>query len=194
MNDNTRELRKARTGNFFLGLVQIILNPRQGWTDAEKDRYSYRELLLTGFIPLLIIVGVAPLTSAYFKLSMTYTEAIISGVIDFSGYFVSVYLCAYLLEWGLEKWVGPKKASQNSLMTFIIYTISVMAFITLLTDVLPVDLSLWSFLPLYVIYIIWCGGRFLGIPSDRKPQFLAVGLLGLFCPPYIILYCLSFLV
>lgn len=194
MNQTDVKSRPAGIGQYLLGLVQVILNPRQGWLDAEKDNYSAKELIVKGVLPFLIIVALSPLVSAYFKLSMSYHDAIIEGVIQFSGYFVSIYLCNFVFSWALGRWIQPRRQDPNAVMTYVLYTVSAMAFITLLTNILPVDLSLWSFLPLYVVYIIWRGEQYMRIPYDRKPQFLACGVLCIFVPPYVLTYCLSLIV
>lgn len=193
MNPTDSRARSVNTGGFLLGLVQVILNPRQGWLDAEKDNYSPRQLILKGFLPLLVIVACSPLISAYFKMSMTFGEAFVEGIIEFAGYFVSIYLCNYLFTWAYTIWVQPKGPNPNIVMTYVIYTISAMGLITFLTNILPIDLSLWSFLPLYVVYIIWRGEFYLRVPFDRKPQFLVCGIGTLFLPPYLLIYCLSLL-
>ena len=194
MNRADFKSRSAGLGRYFLGLIQVILNPRQGWTDAEKDNYNVNGLIFKGFLPFLIVVALSPLVSAYFKLALSFREAIIEGIVYFSGYFVSIYLCSYLLSWCMTRWVEPKRQDPNAVMTLVLYSISTMALITLLTNLLPVDLSLWNFLPLYVIYMIWRGEHYMRVPFERRPQYLACGVGALFFPPYILIYCLSMIV
>lgn len=191
MTDYSVNARPAGIGRFLVGLVQVILNPRQGWLDADKDNYSPRDLLVNGFCPFLAVVALSSLLNALYRSAITLPQAIIEGCIDFTGYFVSVYICNYLLQWCLKKWVSPKKDNENKRTTFVIYSIASMSFITLLNNIFPVDLAILSFLPLYVIYIIWSGRVYMGIPDDRRPQFVACSLGALFFPPYILCYCLS---
>lgn len=187
-----KDKRQTGFGNFLLGLIQIILNPAQGWLDADRDGCYFRQLLVKGLFPFLILVSLSALMGVVYRI-MPLTEAIIKGVLDLSGYFVSVYICEYFLEWAMNKWVQPKKNNSNNRMTFVLYTIGAMAFITLLNNIFPVDLALLSFLPLYILYIIWWGKDYMGVPQERNTQYMAVTICTLFLPPYILSYCLSIL-
>lgn len=185
------ELPKAGTGRFLLGLLQVILNPRQAWFDAQLDGYSAKSLLTAGFVPFLAVVALTSLAEAFYYAEVGIIESIVAGVLDFTGYFVSIFICNYLLNWALKKFVFPLRYNENNSLTFVIYTVASMALMTLLNNVFPADLALLSFLPLYVIYIIWSGVDYMYIPDDRKPHFLFTAILTLFAPPYILSYCLS---
>lgn len=189
--NNTHNLRKAGLGSFLLGLLQVILNPRQAWNDAYKDAFNAKSLLTAGLVPFLIIVGFSSLIKAFYYISVSYMEAIFSGVIDFTGYFVSIFICNYLFTLLLKRYVYPARFNANNVLTFIIYSVSSMALMTLLNNVFPADLALLSFLPLYVLYIMWCGASYLNVPDDYRPHFIASAILTVFTPPYVLSYCLS---
>lgn len=192
MNPYDDTLERANFGSFMLGLLQVILNPRQAWKDAAVDNYSRRSLLLTGFVPFLSIVALSSMIPVYYHGRMGLVEGIMRGAIDFSGYFVSVYICNYLLDWGLERWVEDRRTDQNRVSTFVLYTIGFMAFISLLVNAFPVELALFAFLPIYAVYILWTGTDYLDVPGDRYPQFLMCVVLLVFLPPYALFYCLSY--
>lgn len=191
MNRALRNTRKGGLGDFLLGLVQIILYPRRGWEDASDDRYNAHDLLLFGLLPYLGVVSLTSLCDAFFYSSVTIVQAVIKGVIDFTGYFISIYICEFILSWGLKNKVHPMGFSQNSNMTLVIYSVATMATMTLLDNIFPADLALFSFLPLYVIYILWGSADFMLVPEGRKPYYLGVVLISVFLPPYILSYCLS---
>lgn len=184
-------LQKANTGNFLVGLIQVILNPRQGWLDAGENRYSPRDLVIKGLLPFLGIVALSALADAFYYYAISVVEAIVQGIIDFTGYFVSLFICHYFFLWAYNRWVGQGRFDNDNVATFIIYNIAAMALMTLLNNLLPGDLALLSFLPLYSIYIIWSGREFLKVPETKNPHFLAVSLLAVFLPPYVLSYCLS---
>lgn len=190
-NYNIQPLRKAGVGQFLLGLLQVILNPQQGWKDAAKDNYNTRDLFTAGLVPFLIVVALTSLFSAFYYSTVGYVEAVIAGILNFTGYFVSVFICNYLLSWGMKKFVLPLRYNPAHSMTFVIYTIASMALMTLLNNVFPADLALLSFLPLYVLYIMWGGVDFMYVDDARKPHFMITAILTLFAPPYILAYCLS---
>ena len=184
--------RRAGIGRFLLGLLQIILNPRQGWMDAALDNYDCRDLITKGLVPLLAVVALTALIEPFYFSTLGFLPAIIKGVVDFTGYFASVYLCNYFLNWALGMWVlDHYHIDDSKVQTLVIYTIASMALMTLIDNVLPSDLAVLSFLPFYVFYIIWCACRYLGIPDERKPYFFGVALGALFLPPYLLSYCLS---
>lgn len=191
MMSTIRKMQSAGLGKFLLGLLQIILNPWQGWHDAGKDYYNSHNLLVRGLVPFLIVVALSSLAEAVYYMAVGYMEAVIAGIIDFTGYFVSVFICNYLFTSALKKWVFPRRIDANDIMTLVIYSVASMALMTLLNNIFPADLALLSFLPLYVIYILWCARDYMDTPDDRRPHYLAVAMFTVFLPPYILSYCLS---
>jgi hypothetical protein len=54
----------------------------------------------------------------------------------------------------------------------VLYCISVIALIFLLGNIIKVRLALIQFLPFYVIFIIWKGGAFIGVPERSVGPFM----------------------
>lgn len=191
MNSVKSQTGGAGIGRFLLGLLQILLYPRRGWEDAGKDNYEGKDLLARGLVPLLIVVALSSLCGFFYYGSVSLFDSLAQGILDFTGYFVSVYICEYLLSWGLKRWVFPMRWSQNKITTFVVYSVASMAVMTFLNNAFPADLALLSFLPLYVIYILWGGVEYMSVPEGRKAHFLAVSLGTVFMPPYLLSYCMS---
>lgn len=176
---------------YLKDLVQIILNPHQGWQDAEKDDYDPKSLLISGLSPFLIVVALTSLLSAIYRATISVSGALITGITDFTGYFVGVFVSNALLNYSFNRWFTPGNVDDSRIMTFVVYCIGSMALITMIKNIFPVDLALLSFLPLYVVYIMWGAVDYLGISNDRKGYFILTCIILLFIPPYFLSYLLD---
>lgn len=194
MNNVDHKVTPAGFGTYLLGQVQIILNPAQGWMDAERLNHNARSLLVAGLCPWLGITALTALTGAFVRQSITLTDALLKGAVDFTGYFVSVFLCRFLLTELIDRYVESKKLSEARVLTLTVYVVGAMATITMLNNLFPFDLALLSFLPLYIIYIIWSARYYMGIPPESNLRFMLVSLAALFAPPYLLSYILSIII
>lgn len=191
MTSVTNTIRKKSFFPFLKGLIQVILNPRQGWLDAYGVKADPKSLLVSGLVPFLSIVALTSLLSVFYRSSETLTHCVLEGVVDFTAYFVSVFITWSLLLFAFRRWNVKWRCDEGIVMTFVVYTIGSMAVITFLQNVMPVELALLSFLPFYVIYIMFGAMDYLGIRSEDKDKFIVITILCLFIPPYIMTYLLG---
>lgn len=191
MNSFEHRITPAGLGSYLLGQVQIILNPAQGWMDSERVNHNARSLFVAGLCPFLGITALSAFIGAFVRESITPLDALLKAAVDFTGYFVSVFICRFLFTQAIERFVDATKMSEARVLTLVVYVVGSMATITLLDNIFPFDLAILSFLPLYIIYIIWCARYYMGIVAESNVHYMLTAILTLFVPPYILSYLLS---
>ena len=75
--------------------------------------------------------------------------------------------------------------------TFTLYTLGLLALITIIENFLPITALVLFFLPCYVALIQWKGCEYMHVRPDRIGQFMMIAILGVLLPPYIFYFIFS---
>lgn len=78
-----------------------------------------------------------------------------------------------------------KRYDEQRAHTFTLYTLGLVALISLIVNVLPITPMMLFFLPFYVALIQWKAISYMGVKSDRVGIFMIIAILGVLLPPYI---------
>lgn len=174
---------------FLANIIQLIFSPLKGWEDIEDadsraDSRGYiniRSLYLGCFLPLILICSLSAM------LRMIYGDGFLAvlqvAIIEFFSLFLSYHLAVYIFSWLMPSIMKEDKGliDQRREAMMVMYCISVIALIFLLGNVIKVKLALIQFLPLYVVFIIWKGARFVGVPDRAVGHFMimaSIAILG----------------
>lgn len=189
------------TFNYLRNLLQLIIFPASGWDDIERDNKLHveglaeymRRTFIAGLLPLIAVASLAALLGAAYHHSTTLAFATTTAIVTFVKYFVSYYIASFALQMLLPKWTettatagtSPRKGSdQASMLTA--YSLGYLVLVTLLRNVLPVDLALLMFLPIYVILILWKAREVLDIAESKSGIYLTCTSLIILVVPYLI--------
>lgn len=78
--------------------------------------------------------------------------------------------------------------------TFVLYSLSLLALITILVNCLPMTTVLLFFMPIYIAIIMWKGCQFLGVPKSQEGNFMLAAIFGVLLPPYFIYFLFLLLI
>ena len=78
--------------------------------------------------------------------------------------------------------------------TFVLYTLGLLALISLIINVLPVTSAMLFFLPFYVALIQWKGCSYMRIRPDRIGIFMIIAILGVLMPLYLFYFLFSHII
>lgn len=167
----------------FLGnIIQLVFSPQRGWEDLEADDYrgdgrrgaiDIRRLYTRCFLPLVALCALTSFVRMLFDGGPDFLGALQTAIIEFFPLFLSYHLAVYVFSWMMPRLVGEgEQPDQRRDAIMVLYSISVISLIFLLGNVIKVKLALIQFLPFYVIFIIWKGADFVGVPQRNVGQFM----------------------
>lgn len=167
----------------FLGnIIQLVFSPQRGWEDLEADDYrgdgrrgaiDIRRLYTRCFLPLVALCALTSFVRMLFDGGPDFLGALQTAIIEFFPLFLSYHLAVYVFSWIMPRLVGEgEQPDQRRDAIMVLYSISVISLIFLLGNVIKVKLALIQFLPFYVIFIIWKGADFVGVPQQNVGQFM----------------------
>lgn len=167
-------------------MLQILMAPQRGWEDVEADGETSRHTLLCGLLPL---VGVAALTvgfSAFYELRPSLPQLLIRAVVSFASYMISYFIGVTVLVYSLPHLSNSGRVNRERVELFSAYCTGMMAAIGILQNLLPMELTLLQFLPIYVVVVICLGRNFVDVGEQNIFRFAAVSIAGIILPVFLI--------
>lgn len=164
---------------FFGNIIQLIFSPLRGWEDLERDdrradgsrgNVDLRRLYLSRFLPMVLVCALTSFIRMFY--GMDFLGALQNVIIQFFALFLSYHLAVYIFSWFMPRILDGKDPDQRRDSMMIMYCISVIALIFLLGNVIKVKLALIQLLPFYVVFIIWKGAYYVGVPERSLGAFM----------------------
>ncbi|MBD5300846.1 MAG: hypothetical protein K2G00_02500 [Duncaniella sp.] len=173
-------------------LFQLILSPGNGWEDIGKANVATRDIAANGYYPLITLTAVSVfMQGVYHRIDflVLFMRMIVSFVVFFVAYFFGVFVLSLFVEPTLEGRYDEKRCH-----TFVLYTLGLLALISLIINVLPVTSAMLFFLPFYVALIQWKGCSYMRIRPDRIGIFMIIAILGVLMPLYLFYFLFSHII
>jgi len=167
-------------------MLQILMAPQRGWEDVEAAGETSRHTLLRGLLPL---VGLAALTvgfGALYQLHPTFPALLIKAVVTFVRYAISYFIGVAVLTYALPRLTRDGLVSRERVELFCAYCVGMMALIGILENLLPMELTLLQFLPIYVVVVICQGRAFVDVDERGIFRFAACAIVGIILPVFLI--------
>lgn len=173
-------------------MLQLVLAPVKGWEDVEADNFSGRDLLVKGFIPFIVLTSLTVLLRLAYHPDIHIAGALQQMVVCFIKYFVSYYLTVFLFTLYLPTCIEGE-ISMKKCHTFIVYGVGLLAAVNIIQNCIPVELALSFLMPIYVLYIMWRGLRYMHISFNGIGTFILLVIFALIAPPYALQYLFNFI-
>ena len=179
----------------FLGyIIQLIMNPRRGWEDVASDNPSPRRMLMSGLLPLIVLTSLTYFVRVFYFTDFTVVDAIQGAVINAVAYFATYFIAVFAISLRIpymekddEDMLSMDEASAR-VEIFSACIVGLLLLITFVSNLIPLDISLLHYLPLYSVYVIWKGAEFLRIDLPKIGHFMILAVLPIIVPVYALGY------
>lgn len=178
-------------------LFQLILSPRNGWEDIDKAGAASVKTPMTpsyiatnGYYPMIAVVAASVFVQALFRHHVVFLTLFMRMIITFVVYFISYFFSTFVMSMTIEP-VIEGDYDESRCQTFILYTLGLLALITIIENCLPITPLVLFFLPCYVALIQWKGCEFMRVRPEKTGHFMTIAILGVLLPPYIFYFVFS---
>lgn len=175
---------------FLVCLLQLIISPAKGWDAIADEDVDPRRLCSEGFYPLIGLVACTVFIQYFYNSDFKVAWLLQKAVITFIQYFITYFLASFIFSLFLSKMTESGEAEEKRYHTFIIYNLALLGIFQMINNCLPVEISIFQFLPFFDIFIIWFGIPYLSIADNKKIMFLILSVVAIMAPPYILGYLL----
>ena len=174
--------------NFLKNILQLIVNPSRGWEDVSHDAAEPAALCRDGLYPLLGVTALS-CVGGFWKLDSdpTLISVIQNAIITFAAYFATMFLANFVMSMTMDK-ISDKASSQRKNATVVIYSVALLALINIIINVIPIDLAVLRFLPIYVGFILYKSQRYESVPPEKTGLYMFLTIFTIIVPPYLMMF------
>lgn len=171
--------------NYLKCLLQLILSPGKGWEDISYEGRDPRVVLNRGYYALLVVVALSSLMSLVYDHQMSAPVAILHVPLTFLQYFVSYYIAMFVFGLMLTDYIdGDFNYTRTA--TYTAYLLGLVSVVSMLENLLPMDVGVLHFLPIYIAVIAWKGAGYMAVRSDRVGSYMLMTIAAVIVPPYLL--------
>lgn len=166
-------------------MLQLALSPKHGWEDIAYDNPPLRPLIVSGFVPWLVVASVSALVPFFRTGDFNGFAMVVATLVMFLKYFVTYFFASFIFQFFMPALTKGVHHEQNSNI-LLINAIGLLAFISIIKNCVPVDMPVVNFFPLYVLLIMWRGNRYVKVPKTNGFKFAALCFAVTLLPPMLL--------
>lgn len=166
-------------------MLQLAMSPTRGWEDIATSADDSRHTFFAGLLPLILLASAAVFVDVIYHPHTSIATIIISAIVTFLKYAVTYFVANAILVNTLPRMTDDGLVNRDDVGLFCSYSIGMMVIIGIIETLLPMEITLLQFLPLYVVAIICLGRKFLNINSASIGRFAAVSITGIIIPVFL---------
>lgn len=172
---------------FLKNMTQLILSPDRGWEDVSASVTKPDMLFRKAYYPFIAMAALSEFVRLFYHGHGGVLTVIELAIALFGSYFVSYFISRLILEHYLQPLVDGE-VNEVKTGLFTIYGLGLLALIEMIANMLPTDLTLVKFLPMFVALILYKGFKYMAVKPDHELRFLCLAIaavivvpLGIFC-------------
>lgn len=154
-------------------LFKIMISPVEGWKDLRRSGLTPDNVGFGLFLPLSILAALSDFITLIYDPHIGWINVIVNSLLTFISYFFGYFIAGFA-----SKILLPKRMKEflytNFGKAFAMFSISTLALFHILLEILPIFEPIFYFLPLWTVYIIVKGMKFVKIQEDKSSYTLGV--------------------
>lgn len=167
---------------YLKNICQLVLSSSKGWEDVSASLSDPEQLMKDGYIPLVGVAAASEFVRLLYRDSGGFLTVMELAIALFGTYFVSYYVARLILEYYLRPIINSE-VNNVKLSTFTIYGLGMLAIIEFIENVMPTDLTLVKFLPLFVALVLYKGAKYMSVKPEKELAFLGLVVLAIIVVP-----------
>lgn len=167
-------------------LLQLILAPSKGWEDVEAANPSSHRALVAGLLPLVFIAALSVGVAAIWEIHPRVSTVVIRAVVTFAVYMLTYFIAIAVLNAVLPRLTFDGTIDHERIRLFASFDVAMMAIIGILENLLPMNVALLQFMPIYLIIVFHGAMRYLNIDAARVFAFIGISIVAIIVPVYLV--------
>lgn len=153
----------------FMLMLDLLANTVEGWKKIRRRKLKIQDVLAKLLFPMVGILALSRFAMLFYdenaSLSATVVSAVVSFISFFFGYYTIVAGAGLLLGKDCNAWTGT-----NFGKSYVAYSLSTLVLFSIISSLLPMLEPIIVFMPLWTIYVVCRGVRFLKVPEDLSTR------------------------
>lgn len=171
----------AKQPSPFVILLNILINPVEGWKMMRRAKHSPEKVMGECFAPLLSLLFISRFSDILYSTGKSAYDMITGGIASTVAMFFSYFCIVIFARMLAPKYFGSPLTSSFG-KSFILYSLSSLCIFFALPEIFPMLWAVLIFLPLWTAYTIFKGARFFRFPAKKESTctlVLTVAIIGM---------------
>lgn len=181
--EQTETVEKQRKGNGLTYLFAILFTGTAGWKQLRRSRLTPEQTAAGCFYPILALVAACRFADWFYLPEFNISETLVKAASIFASFFFSYFAIQVICRLCFPH-EAKSKTETNYFKLVVQYALSSLALFWLPAEILPVIEPLTVFLPIWTVFIITKGVRFLRLPENHKNRCMVTIIVATVVTPY----------
>lgn len=178
---------KQKQGNAFTYLLAILFTGTAGWKQLRRSRLTPEQTAAGCFYPILALAAVCKFADFFYLPEFNISATLIQAAAIFTSFFFSYFAVQVLCKLFFP--IEAKSKTETSYFKLLVqYALSSLALFWIPAELLPVVEPLAVFLPIWTVFIITKGVRFLRLPENHNNRCMVTIIVTTIMMPYIFMW------
>ncbi|MBE6318569.1 MAG: hypothetical protein E7081_06315 [Bacteroidales bacterium] len=178
---------------FLKYICQLILSPGNGWEDISHAGEDHKQLIKTRLFPIFGVAAISVFIQMFYDFDLEFVLVLQQAIVIFVQFFLTYFIATLVFAITMPSFVDGEP-NEKKYTTVIIYSLAIIALITIFQNCVPVELSLVPYLKIYVAIVLWKSVRYLAIKEQNVKNFVIMAALSIILPPMIINAIFDFII
>lgn len=179
-----------KSGSSIVLLFQIMFNPVEGWKKLRRSGVTVESLQGGCFYPFLSLLALSQFAEYFYKVDISLSQVVTQAVVSFVAFFFGYFSVLMVISWLFPKTI-MKDIDEKFLKSYIVVAMSSLALFSVFINILPMLWPILIFLPIWTMYFMFKGVRFFKLPQNRETKFLLVSGVAVIAMPLLIDWVLN---
>ncbi|MCM1377115.1 MAG: hypothetical protein NC097_05580 [Clostridium sp.] len=180
--DPSGKKHKGSTKNVILLLLEIMVNPTQGWKTFRRARLRPEEVANGCFYPLAGLAALSSFADFIYNPGATISGVLSGGLITFISIFLGYYICLAFMKISFPK-ECREIAESDFIKEMTMMMLSTLSLFDIVRSLLPMFETLLVFLPIWTIFLITRSIRFMHPPQDHSTSMTVLSCVAVIGAP-----------
>lgn len=174
--------------NAAIGLLfDILFTGSAGWKRLRRARLSPEKAAAGCFYPILATAATGRFADWFYLPEFNLPHTLIQAVSIFASFFFSYFTAQVLCKWFFPHDAAAKTESPYFKL-LVQYSLASLALFWIPAEILPIIEPLTVFLPIWTVFVITKGVRFLRLSPHHANRCMVTIILSTVVPPYLFMW------
>lgn len=168
----------------FMLLIDILFTGTAGWKRLRRARLTPEQTAAGCFYPILALVAICRFADWFYLPEFDLASTLVQAASIFASFFFSYFAAQVICKWFFPA-EAKSKVDSPYFKLVVQYALASLAFFWIPAEVLPILEPITVFLPIWTVFIITKGVRFLRLPENHKNRCMVTIIVSTVLTPYL---------
>lgn len=182
--DDPQEDKEVQDRPELLGIMlRTLLTPVEGWKKLKRSAISNERFGSACFLPMVALASVSEFAVCIYDSTVTLAHVLVEALVTFISFYLGYYL-SILVDHLFTSAKCRKCLDSRFGRNFVMNAMATLALFFAFIKAFPMIEPVLVFLPLWTIYSVCRGVRFLRAPRDQETLLMVIISLSIILSPY----------